>query len=71
LYGEGLEYAARLPPADVQVEPHRFEDGFHPFFGFFCASRAAARANDAVCQAFAALLRAPGAQGTEQRGVDR
>lgn len=57
LYGEGLAYAQRLGAADVAVQLYRFEDMFHPFFGFFEASAAAHRANDTLCQAFAELLR--------------
>jgi len=54
---EGQAYAARLEAAGVQVQLQRFEDMFHPFFGFFEASASAHRANDKICRAFAELLR--------------
>ncbi|MFM0153245.1 alpha/beta hydrolase [Paraburkholderia sediminicola] len=53
---EGLAYAERLGAAGVPVQVHRFDDMFHPFFGFFDASAAACRANDEICQGFAAWL---------------
>jgi acetyl esterase len=59
LYGEGLEYARRLEAAGVPVQLLRFEDMFHPFFGFFEVSASARRANDEICRAFAASLAEP------------
>lgn len=56
LYGEGLAYAARLQAAGVATQVLRFEDMFHPFFGFFEISDAARRANDEICRRFAATL---------------
>lgn len=56
LYEEGLAYAKRLEAAGVPVEVRRFGDMFHIFFGMFEASAAARRANDTLCQAFAAWL---------------
>ncbi|GAC1317321.1 MAG: alpha/beta hydrolase [Collimonas sp.] len=57
LYEEGLTYAERLEAAGVPVWLHRFEDMFHPFFGFFEVSASARRANDEVCRSFADCLR--------------
>jgi acetyl esterase len=57
LEGEGLAYAECLRAAGVHVELYRFEDMFHPFFGFFEASAAARRANDDICRAFGRCLR--------------
>jgi acetyl esterase len=53
---EGLAYAERLGAAGVPVQVHRFEDMFHPFFGFFGASAAARRANNEICHTFAGWL---------------
>ncbi|MFM0730956.1 alpha/beta hydrolase [Paraburkholderia sediminicola] len=53
---EGLAYAERLGAAGVPVQVHWFEDMFHPFLAFFDASAAARRANDEICQGFAAWL---------------
>jgi acetyl esterase len=58
LQEEGLAYAARLRADGVDVEVLAFADMFHPFFGFFAASAGARAASDAVCAAFARLLRA-------------
>lgn len=57
LYEEGLTYAKRLEAAGVPVRLHRFEDMFHPFFGFFEVSASALRANDEICRSFADCLR--------------
>ncbi|VCU69183.1 Carboxylesterase NlhH [Pigmentiphaga humi] len=56
LYGEGQAYGARLAAAGVATRILRFEDMFHPFFGFFEASESARRANDTICEAFGELL---------------
>ncbi len=61
LRDEGLAYAARLQAQGVPVRVLDFPDMFHPFFGFFAESDAARRASDASCDAFAGLLRQPGA----------
>lgn len=57
LHDEGLAYAARLQAAGVDTQVLRYEDMFHPFFGFFEASAAARCANDEICRGFAAILR--------------
>ncbi|WP_342131215.1 alpha/beta hydrolase [Hydrogenophaga sp. OTU3427] len=59
LHQEGLAYARRLEAADVPVTLLRFDDMFHPFFGFFELSRAAGLANDAICQTFSTLIHTP------------
>jgi len=61
LLEEGADYAQRLIAAGVPTQVLQFDDMFHPFFGFFEASASAKRANDAICAAFAACLRAAGA----------
>ncbi|AQV98957.1 alpha/beta hydrolase [Cupriavidus necator] len=53
---EGTRYAARLIAAGVPVRLLRFDDMFHPFFGFFEASASARRANDDICHAFRSWL---------------
>ncbi|OEZ27531.1 thioesterase [Variovorax boronicumulans] len=58
LYNEGQAYAARLQAAGIATQVLRYEDMFHPFFGFFEVSEAARRANDEICSCFAATLRA-------------
>lgn len=57
LCGEGLAYARRLQEAGVPTRVLRYDDMFHPFFGFFELSQAARKANDEICNGFAALLR--------------
>lgn len=54
---EGMAYAARLAAASVPVQLLRFDDMFHPFFGFFEAPASAWRANDETCRAFGDWLR--------------
>ncbi|MCY0854098.1 alpha/beta hydrolase fold domain-containing protein [Cupriavidus sp. D39] len=54
---EGIAYAERLVAAGVPVQLRRFDDMFHPFFGFFEASASARCANDEICRAFRAWLR--------------
>ncbi|VVE37958.1 Carboxylesterase NlhH [Pandoraea eparura] len=56
LCDEGIAYARRLQAAGVPVRLLCFEDMFHPFFGFFEASRSARRANDTICHAFSTWL---------------
>ncbi|VVE38092.1 alpha/beta hydrolase [Pandoraea fibrosis] len=56
LHDEGVAYARRLEAAGVPVQLLCFEDMFHPFFGFFEASRSACRANDTICHAFSTWL---------------
>ncbi|CAG2154346.1 Carboxylesterase NlhH [Cupriavidus numazuensis] len=53
---EGTRYAARLEAAGVPVCLLRFDDMFHPFFGFFEASASARRANNAICHTFKSWL---------------
>ncbi|WP_159912814.1 alpha/beta hydrolase [Pantoea sp. 18069] len=57
LCGEGLAYAQRLQAAGVCTRVLRYDDMFHPFFGFFELSQAARSANDEICDCFAAMLR--------------
>lgn len=59
LHDEGLAYAERLLADGVPVRVLDFPDMFHPFLGFFARSDAVRRAFDAVCDAFASLLRQP------------
>uniref|UniRef100_UPI003F49594E alpha/beta hydrolase n=1 Tax=Cupriavidus necator TaxID=106590 RepID=UPI003F49594E len=56
LQAEGVTYAGRLDAAGVPVRVLRFDDMFHPFFGFFEASASARRAHDDICHAFQTLL---------------
>ena len=57
---EAVAYGERLKAAGVPVEVMIFDDMFHPFFGFYEASAAARRANDAVCRTFKNYLRPDG-----------
>lgn len=56
LQEEGVTYAGRLAAAGVPVRVLRFDDMFHPFFGFFEASASARRAHDDICHAFRSWL---------------
>ena len=56
LQSEGIAYAKRLQAAGVPTIVRRFADMFHPFLGFFAASRSAAAANDLLCADLSQLL---------------
>jgi acetyl esterase len=56
LYAEGIAYAEKLRSAGVFVELLRFENMFHPFFGFFQASASAMAASDEICRRFRKML---------------